>query len=236
MKPILFKPEMVDAIQRGIKTQTRRIIMPPFVTCDNKLYRKDKNSKDYIPIKSKYGKKGETLYVREKWRTLKRFDHLPPSKIIQEPVHELFFRYWMGDNLESDEGIFGRWRSSLHMPKKIARIFLINEGIEYQRIQDITTQDIFAEGIDQESFPTHVNNDPENVANYAREEFRHLWDYINKKPRPLSYKGRIWAYVNFPFDGPDYKQSIYNKKRLYTYGNPYVEVLHFTVKEETLAY
>lgn len=61
---------------------------------------------------------GETLYVKEAWRTDRVFDKTPPSDIGKEALIDY---QSTPDNVLAC--IMGRWRSPLHLPAKFARSF-----------------------------------------------------------------------------------------------------------------
>jgi hypothetical protein len=187
-RPIIFSTEMVRAILEGRKTQTRRVIktQPP-----NKKYRlctllattgdcKNVNKFHWahvennnivadqeIYFKCPYGKIGDLLYVREAWGwyTEKQGDYLP--KIIYKA---------------SSTENFVKWKPSIHMPKKYARLWLEIVGIKVERLQDITVEDIHSEGIGWDDQYGCLPN------------FVKLWDSINKK-RGFGWDVNPWVWV-----------------------------------------
>ena len=140
-KPILFNTEMVQAIQTGRKTQTRRIIKPQPVwdgvschyisdygcwTDGGAIHIPTKHTRKEWPIKP-----GDILWVRETWRPIEassagwcRIEYKAGGaevfqKIIAVPKH-----------LEP-------WHPSIHMPKDAARIFLRVKDVRVERLKDI---------------------------------------------------------------------------------------------------
>lgn len=74
-----------------------------------------------------------------------------------------------------------KYRPSIHMPKWAARIWLEVTGLREEAVQDITTEDAVAEGIDENAWEVKV------------ELFQHLWDSINSKRH-----GGIYAWDKNP--------------------------------------
>ncbi len=173
MKPILFNSEMVCAILDGRKSQTRRIIKPqpitedekyqdpPEITVDGDLY----YSRLYMNIKCPYGKVGDKLWVREKHAIGANGPFFP-------------------DNV--DGSVYVSWTSGRYMKKEFARIFLEITDIRVERVQDITTEDVWAEGIDKDEYETW-REDVDNIApegssfEQPKDLFAKLWNSIHGK-------------------------------------------------------
>ena len=98
---------MVRAILDGVKTQTRRVAKPG---------------------RCPFGKRGDLLWVREKWR---------PSQI----EGKAWYAATCGDEDHH------RWKPSIHMPRRFSRITLDVLDVRRQQLSDITEPDIAAEGI-----------------------------------------------------------------------------------------
>lgn len=139
IKPILFNTEMVRAILDGRKTCTRRLprkqieekyleyeewvcaVAPPGSTwlSEKEFY------EEYPPYQL-----GDILYVRETF--------------IQIAAHTFWYyadgKSWMLKDL--------RWKPSIHMPKEAARIWLKVTNVRVERLQEITEDETFEEGLD----------------------------------------------------------------------------------------
>jgi hypothetical protein len=192
-RPILFSASMVRAILAGTKTQTRRVIKPQPPTVeqivrmsgiDYSWFRRD-NERYFVvagpvwavrdamfltdtsvsPVLRCPFSVGQILWVRETWR---RGDH-----------GNLFYR---ADQRESSDG--HRWHPSIFMPRDYSRIDLEVTEVSVQRVQEITEEDAYAEGISGGD----SMGDP--VGEYAR-----LWDSINggKRAPWASNKRAPWA-------------------------------------------
>lgn len=169
-KPILFNTEMVQAILEGRKTATRRVIKyygrTPTMngrdkfykinenlngTNPNRLYAGFYNDNDVFEYKGEtiinaqyyplYFKVGDILYVKEPW---KEYEKRSPDGLAIEKI----YGYKTDENNPNNPSEFyeGKWKPSIHMPKKIARIFLKVTDIRVERLHDITVGDIENEG------------------------------------------------------------------------------------------
>lgn len=93
---------------------------------------------------------GDILYVRETWRVLEAGN--PPSHCTIE--------YKAGGTKTFNEIIAlltasGKWKPSIHMPKKAARLFLRVTNVRAERLQDITIEDILREGVTPRALKAH---------------------------------------------------------------------------------
>lgn len=142
IKPILFSTPMVDAILKGRKTQTRRIIKSRH---ESGLFRigqtkdgliteetsldwderpKNDNCNDIKPIANI----DDILWVRETWRW---------SDYLEDFCYKA----------NSENPDLSKWKPSIFMPKEAARIFLKVTNVRAERLQDITQDDAKAEGL-----------------------------------------------------------------------------------------
>jgi len=178
---MLFKPEMIRAINEDRKTQTRRLIKPQppeeansyligidslagqfkFVDTFNTLYA-------MTPfIKCPYGRKGDLLWVKE------GFVELVCNEIGQlvyggPYIPPRTFVIYKADEKNPKDYL---WKSPLFMPKKYARLWLeLTADPIPQRVQEITEEDAKAEG---------AEHSPIGIT--YRTCFRVIWDSINKK-------------------------------------------------------
>lgn len=156
VKQILFNTEMVRAILDGRKTCTRRIVKPQQLVglfpdkCKNGVpeeFLKEKkfmfkpycNMTDSELIMTSYKKPyqpGDILYVRETWfKGLKRYMYRADYSDTEK-----FYRD--GKEIEM------KWHPSIHMPKEAARIWLKVTDVRVERLQDITEDETFEEGLD----------------------------------------------------------------------------------------
>ncbi len=192
-RPILFSADMVRAILAGRKTQTRRVIKPqPGLDPTSHDYATAATYRDGLvafmgdrgvsdPIACPYGQVGDRLYVKEThyrygtwamegfnksgsphwvfvpWGTRVRFYDDPPDAVCRGHIDVGWYK-----------------RPSIFLPRWASRITLEITGVKVERVQDITTADAEAEGVDGESF------DGGQTFTY-RGPFAMLWDAINFK-------------------------------------------------------
>jgi hypothetical protein len=164
-RPIPFKGEMVRAILDGRKTQTRRAIRPvPTFNGGGAILDADGGQEDYVepywvfPETCKYGKPGDTLWVRETWGAVWPADEPVPLRQC-----EIEYRAdlppgctdrpgkWPADEGNGPE--VPKWRPSIHMPRWASRITLEVKGVRVERLQDVTEDDAKAEGCEARPFP-----------------------------------------------------------------------------------
>jgi hypothetical protein len=162
-KPILFSAPMVQAILEGRKTQTRRIVK-------DKMLQNAAGNDDIeflILTVSHKIKAGNILWVRE------TFTEWPKNSF------QYFASTAFGEEL-------GKWKPSIHMPKKACRIFLKVRSISIERLREISEYDAISEGIKK----TWISNIPaeckyKNYINDGKgsldpiESFESLWISIN---------------------------------------------------------
>lgn len=214
MKPILFNTEMTRAILDGRKTVTRRVIKPRyredeggFQVCTNTktgeqwVEKSDWDEGSFDPpryIKPPY-MPGDILYVRETWKNA--------TGDLAGGGYALFdtFVYKADGKVKGDYPIDqlmieGNWRPSIHMPKAAARIFLRVTDVRVERLQEITTEDCYNEGVP--SYYEYFTRLLINGKDYSEEpemkdSFSCLWNStIKKKDLPLyGWESNPWVWV-----------------------------------------
>ena len=188
-KPILFNTDMVRAILDGRKTQTRRVVVPPYRDGDAgfnvitnattgkflyiEYYDEDESSTErrlnppYIP--------GDVLWVRETWAHVK----------FGTGDWHYEYRADCEDQKKFSNGSFAEWRPSIHMPRKAARIFLRVTNVRCEQVQDITNADAKSEG---------VMCATDNSGIMHRFNFRFLWDSITDESTNWNANPWVWVY------------------------------------------
>lgn len=185
INPILFNTEMVRAIIEGRKTVTRRIVSQSvwenFVFEDGKVINyldKKRNILESPLYKAPY-QPGDILYVREKW--------------CENPNYKEF--YYAAKRAPGVSAPYGlRWRSSIHMPREAARIWLKVTDVRVERLQAMTLDDCLSEGV---TVRPEAFNDPENAYLQAKENFTAIWDGTIKQEKREIYGWDVnpWTWV-----------------------------------------
>lgn len=196
-KPILFNTEMVQAILDGRKTQTRRVMK--YQTDTTGLdgvypdrYNRGEHWAFWLPDnrmveprthKSPYGDINNELWVRETWAThplnaqaaSTKPSELHPTTPIYYKAEENFTHF--------------TWRPPIFMPRWASRIQLEVTNVRIERVQDISEDDAWAEGISEEAAYEYWHDGPMPDAAFAD-----LWDSINAK-RGYSWESNPWVWV-----------------------------------------
>lgn len=136
MKPILFNTEMVRAILDGRKTVTRRVVrrkeLDAVLSSPARIKNPDIPDGRFINcLCTAPCEAGDILWVRETWAAWSPTYGVAPKL------------YYKADG-DAPAGI--KWRPSIYMPKEAARIFLRVTDVRVERLQDITPEQIDAEG------------------------------------------------------------------------------------------
>lgn len=185
-RPILFSGEMVRAVLQGRKTQTRRVVTQAF-SWINHLSRPVIDSGGYGVdlLLCPYGEPGERLWVRESWATWKSLDQCKPSGIVAGAGVQYLAG---GTNIRGHEVLCGRGkgRPSIFMPRWASRILLEVESVRVERVQDVSEEDAWAEGVVARGTSRHDGE--------GRALFRRLWDSINKE-RGYGWDENPWVWV-----------------------------------------
>lgn len=144
--PILFSTPMVKALLEKRKTMTRRMVPPDMM---EEYYHYDdmvrsvgkpegascsrSYEEEFLMERSRW-KPGDILWVRESFSNLNVDFTCSP--------------YWIfkADMDHPDQHGPVTWKPSIHMPKKLCRIFLEVTEVRVERLQDITEEDCLAEG------------------------------------------------------------------------------------------
>lgn len=173
--PMLFSTAMVQAILKGRKTQTRRIVKhQPKI---------DPQTGDWL-----YSGLGdqENVYPIEEWveSHLKYNDYICKTIWVREtfmPISQDVgpdrYEYRATETINTKD----KWRPSLFMPKGACRIWLKVTDVRVERLNDISEEDAIAEGcyFDKDSGYYYAGD----VAMASRPVscYRELWEHINGK-------------------------------------------------------
>jgi len=213
MKGILFKPEMIKAIVEGSKTQTRRVIKPQplgsylpdsYVMEELKSIPKhtikihdidDPTFLHIIPA-PRY-QVGEVVYIKEGWCLDLRgvepdgFERLLKYRLDGKQIVIPKEEYGWFDKAEKKEKYAFLWRSPLFLKGIYARYFIKITDVRPERLQEITLEDIEAEGHNPFIYP---DGSQELATAEAFRWYMDLWDSINPKYLWLS-NPFVWVYT-----------------------------------------
>jgi len=124
---------------------------------------------------------GDRLWVKETWAAEKRLDH-SPSELGNAADVALWYK---ADNNQRSLLERGKWRPSRFMPRWASRILLEITEVRVERLQEISGQDIKAEGLDvQFTIPGAFD---------ALERFSVLWDSLNAQ-RGYGWNKNNWVW------------------------------------------
>lgn len=142
--PIIFSGPMVRRIIAGQKSQTRRLITPqPFVVWSYSVHaglhwQPEGECSRNTPCR--YGRVGDLFWVREAY--CPRY----AAPCIEMPNGHAYRADWTGEC--ADVVLEPRWTSPIYMPHSHSRLTLELTDVRVERLQDISDEDIHAEGAD----------------------------------------------------------------------------------------
>lgn len=193
-RPIIFSPESVALIRRGVKTQTRRVMKPQ--PCEDlwKILRRYPRQRT-----CPHGNPGDRLWVREAWAMPANLQpcircgiihpatHLDGCPYITYPaIYKADF-----DTLGADEV---KWRNAMFMPRWASRLTLELTAVRVERLQEISEEDARAEGCasvdasaDEKAF---MGSDGQWTEKFA---YMMMWDSINGKKAPWESNPFVWV-------------------------------------------
>ncbi len=203
MKGILFRPEMIKAIREGRKTVTRRLLKlnigfgqeVPNPTVS------DEQFKENIRILGMTGRyhPGEVVYIKE------GLGREQAIGIFGNPIPKLEQAYFLSDHAPVVERLGfdlvpwwkGKTLSPLFLSAYVARTFLKIVSVRPERLQEISRDDIRAEGLLLPPAPRFTPNKFSEL----HQEYAALWDSINKD-FPWASNPFVWRIEFTPTERP----------------------------------
>lgn len=200
-RPILFSGEMVKAILEGRKTQTRRVVKGAWHESEGYLQSDPggdggewwfgcaKVPASFV-TRCPYGTPGDRLWVKETWCA-----EWGGSQECGDE-HPIFGVRYLADNAWNERPCpaveqsvwYSQWRPSIFMPRWASRITLEIVSVRVEGLQEITEDDVVAEGIE---FPCEEPETSEHPVGCVC-EYRNLWDRINGNKHPWSSNPWVW--------------------------------------------
>ncbi len=206
-RPILFSAPMVRALLAGTKSQTRRVIKPqPYVngyrfTGDEILCHIDELPPSAMLLSCRSGRRGYVTSDLEGWEASCPFGQ--PGDLLW--VRETFANITLGgypphyfyradsDELppRDDRAVHNSWQPSIHMPREACRLTLHITDVRVQRVQDISREDIRAEGV---SLPLSAG-DTKFYEGFSElhSNFADLWDSLHGGLESWFENPWVWA-------------------------------------------
>jgi len=218
VKPILFSGPMVRALLDGRKTQTRRVLEPQPPECAGRILGPEMYEPavvdrygDLVPGKAVFGvyddagewgakvrfAPGDLLWVRETWQHAPQRYCSCPQGSEPEPCDD----WHEGTGCRSNRGeVVYRadaervacWRSPMFMPRGASRLTLAVTAVKVERLQDISEDDAFAEGVcsfvegqDRPGSWEGITAETDRrqmvdvLYGSGRRAFMHLWETVN---------------------------------------------------------
>jgi hypothetical protein len=213
-RPIDFNDEMVSALRKGRKSQTRRLVDPQpwpitkesfmmigatqgdwgwstgspsstIVSC------KATGPTDYAKDYSPYGQIGDHLWVRESFS--RRMDCEDGT---DKALHYLHYKNGYNGSLDMEWHSYEKWQPAKKMPRWASRILLEITDIRLQRLQDISEEDAIAEGAGTAMFEVLVPGraGPLRSPMCYKAGFACLWDKIYRK-KDLGWYVNPWVWI-----------------------------------------
>ena len=209
-RPIQFSEQRVRALLIGQQTQTRRIMktqafgpgqdhhegVHAFDVSANQLHGYKMKSMTDISYQCPYGKPGDILWVRETWRgpivpeaLMADFERDPLLFKTPEFCQYRADSAELGHHPEAEQ--FG-WQTAIHMPRWASRINLEITAVRAEQIQDISEDDIMAEGVQTDThflnnfFTMNMNSES------PKEAYRKAWQ---KQYGATSWEVNPWVWV-----------------------------------------
>jgi hypothetical protein len=201
-RPIIFKAEMIRAINEDRKGQTRRLRGLDRINEDPDAWRYmgvvdgahlfvggHGAIEENVLIACPYGTPGETLWVKEALIRIpwEGYDGIA-YEADNEPAWDMTRPCAWGWKRNRLAGMF--------CPKGLSRITLELTEVRVERVQDISKEDAIAEGLRQNDLGQWLPHYP-SAAGWEdpRQAFWGLWDSINEKRGYASMTVNPWVWV-----------------------------------------
>ncbi len=198
-RPILFSGPMVRAILAGEKTQTRRLVsglrwisdtapgvdpywwMPDHPRAPDAMKRGGGPFGPHHVHQCPHGRRGDRLWVREGFAP-GYFDGGRAAFMAD------YDRAKIGDVVPRP-----RFKPGIHMPRTLSRINLEISAVRGERLQDITDDDIRAEGVDVAAALALGALPPVAGDLDLQWAWRSVWDAINGKRAAWASNPWVWV-------------------------------------------
>lgn len=212
-RPILMHRRSVHNILEGRKTQTRRPVKKGPDDVKSYLMQTEavKRNRAYaVPtgpggtdwrnlgalVDCPYGDIGDTLWVRETFRVvgLDR-DRVSVKHAADETVRTV--RVKTRKEREQAARAFKNtgWSPSIHMPRWASRITLLVEDIRIDQVQDISVEDIRAEGVRPNMPLDEMVDSEEEYVRAWRKRWKRLWNDTWDHEPQYQWDENPWCWI-----------------------------------------
>jgi hypothetical protein len=223
-RPILFSAPMVRAILEGSKTQTRRVVKiggelpPPWATFakEGDTIAVNGTRPTGLFYWSEEQTPGQPLKKLRRWPISKKgimagsdFHApcpygVPGDRLWVKETHALLsgggvvYRASAPDfDPTAADAVGGRWRPSIHMPRRASRLTLTITDVRVERLQDISEDDAQAEGLVPWSKDGNLTKygvaDPDGMPG---SDYPGTWPWREWRISPVDAYQRLWESIN----------------------------------------
>jgi hypothetical protein len=172
-RSIIFTTEMIHAILRGRKTQTRRLMRPQPDRHEAQDHQPARVFLGPRQLLCPFGSAGSRLWVRERWGYRRQFFD-PRAPASGELVY--------GADGPPPRCVATPWKPSLYMPRSACRLVLQIVDARPQRLQEISEADAVAEGC------------PADWLARPAQWFHQLWDQLSQA-HGQNWRANPWVWV-----------------------------------------
>jgi hypothetical protein len=187
-KGIIFFAPMVLALIDGRKSQTRRLLRnPEYWGCPTGDCPHDKQAEcdaqmADLPAKQSGYAPGQRLYVREAWHVRGRYTDVVEIgfRASQNRSHTEYVEQVPVAKAVPGKGQwprFPKYGPSIYMPRWASRLTLAVSEVRVERVQSISKEDCYAEGIERPTAPS-MGSEVCAIDN-ARNAYRSLWNSLH---------------------------------------------------------
>lgn len=214
--PVIFSPLEIQAILDDRKSQFRQVVKTKYGNTDlvmrtdkygTRLIERQNDAPPDETIIDDQGRKvtrmhlvacrevderykpGDILWVRETWGCYTELWECADRFYYRADFEKDANGYWY-EPKKVNWCDFPKWRPSIFMPKAAARLFLRVTDIRVERLQDISSKDVDAEGCKEWGYDAETGE----LRPSTPSVFKIVWNDINAK-RGFGWDANPWVWV-----------------------------------------